>query len=352
MEINTPGPLVGRAAPNDPDLLPAPDGRRRSRTRDSRLAGLVRRHPLVTFFLWFFTVGQALAFAPVLAHARDVDVPTQPFIVASTLIGLLLPALLITRLVDGPDAVRRLWRSALDVRVAWGWYALALLAVPLLSFAVTAAVAGLPPRLTPSTLATALVSGLMLQLILTFIPNNLWEEVAWMGFVQARLQERRGPAVAAVLTGVLFALQHISLMVGGSAIEAVILLVLLAALAIPFRFLTGWVFNRTESLFLVGLLHAAGNAVAGGSGFGAGMLARLYPDRQIALMAHLLTFAVLGLGVVVVTRRRLGQGGGRSSPDRPRGQRACDGGSQSEAGRAVRGSGPVPPGPAPGPPRR
>ena len=35
---------------------------------------------------------------------------------------------------------------------------------------------------------------------LTFLPNNWWEEVAWMGFVQARLQDRRGPVIAAVLT--------------------------------------------------------------------------------------------------------------------------------------------------------
>ena len=43
---------------------------------------------------------------------------------------------------------------------------------------------------------------------------------------------------------------------------------LLILVTIPFRFLTGWAYNRTSSLFLIGLVHAMGNAVAGGSGFG------------------------------------------------------------------------------------
>ncbi len=77
-------------------------------------------------------------------------------------------------------------------------------------------------------------------------------------------------------------------------------------LVIPFRFLTGWIYNRTGSLFLVGLVHGMGNAVAGGSGFDTGLLAFLYPGQPIATMAHLLTFFVIGLVVLVATRRRLG----------------------------------------------
>ena len=90
-------------------------------------------------------------------------------------------------------------------------------------------------------------------------------------------------------------------------------MVLLAALAVPFRFLIGWAYNRTASLFLVGLVHGAGNAVAGGSGFQEGFLARLYPGQQLPGLAHLLAFLVLGLIVVAVTRGRLGAGR-RSTP--------------------------------------
>jgi hypothetical protein len=35
-----------------------------------------------------------------------------------------------------------------------------------------------------------------LQLVVVFVTFNLWEELAWMGFVQARLQQRRNPSGA------------------------------------------------------------------------------------------------------------------------------------------------------------
>ena len=159
------------------------------------------------------------------------------------------------------------------------------------------------------------MSGFVLQLVLCVVPNNWAEELAWTGFVQARLQDRLGAARAALAVAPLFALQHISLVVGGSVVEGALLLGLLAVLSIPFRFLTGWAYNRTSSLFLIGLIHAAGNAVAGGSGFGDGFLRRLYPDSGLpGLVAHLLAFAVIGLVVLIATRGRLG------APTAPAGQ--------------------------------
>jgi membrane protease YdiL (CAAX protease family) len=275
---------------------------------------LLLRRPLTAFFAWFFTVGQAFAFAPlVVLWTTGVELPySQVFILGSTLVGLLLPAVVITRVVDGPEAVRELWRRAFAVGVPLRWYALAFVAVPLVATALVVVVAG-PPDAGAAQIVSALASGLLLQFVLTFVPNNWWEEVAWSGFAQARLQERFGSAArAALVAGPLFALQHIALAVGAGWPGGAVAMGLLMVLAVPFRFLTGWAYNRTASLFLVGLVHAAGNAVAGGSGFGSGALPRLYPDQgAVAGMAHLVAYAVIGLVVLVATRGRLGSGATR-----------------------------------------
>jgi uncharacterized protein len=265
------------------------------------MSRFIGRHPIAVFLAWFFTVGQALAFTPLVIGDAALG-PAQLFICASTLVGLLLPALVITRIVDGPGAVRALLAKAVTLRAGIGWYLLALVGVPLVAAAITALVAGPPSQLSVGVL----IPHLLLPLVLTLLPNNLWEEVAWTGFVQARLQDRRGPAVAALLTGLLFALQHVSGVVENGLVGGAVLLVALTVLVIPFRFLTGWIYNRTDSLFLVGLVHGMGNAVAGGSGFDTGLLAFLYPGQPIATMAHLLTFFVIGLVVLIATRRRLG----------------------------------------------
>lgn len=236
----------------------------------------------------------------------DLPGPPQLFVVGSTLVGLLLPTLVITRIVDGPAGLRALWRRAVAVRVAAAWYALVLLGLPLVALAITVAVDGLPADLSPAALGAALAGNLLLPLALTFLPNNWWEEVAWQGFVQHRLQGRHGPALAALLTAPLFAVQHVALVAGRPLVTAALVMLALAVLAVPFRFFTGWLDNRTASLFLVGLAHAVGNAMAGGSGFQPGLLAALYPESGLATSAHLLALAVLGLAVVAATRGRLG----------------------------------------------
>jgi membrane protease YdiL (CAAX protease family) len=268
------------------------------------------------FLTWFATAGQALAFTPVVLRGQGLDVPGQPFIVASTLVGLLLPALVITRVVDGPEGLRRLWAQVGRVRVPWRWYALALVGVPVATVAVTVGLFGAPDRLTPGSLAAALGAGLVLQLVVVLLSNNLWEEVGWTGFVQARLAQRHGPARAAVLVGPLFALQHVSLVAGNPLLVGVAFVVVLALLAIPFRALQGWVHARTGSLLLVGLVHAAGNAAAAGSGFagGDGMLRRLY-DEPVVGSVQVLASALLGLLVLAATRARLGRADHRREDD-------------------------------------
>jgi hypothetical protein len=190
------------------------------------VTAFVRHRPLTAFFLWFFTVGQAFAFLPLL-----VDVPyPQVFIDLSTVVGLLLPALAITRIVDGPQALRALLRSAFRWRVAPRWYALALVAVPGLTVALALGFGGTPS----GSLWAALVPGFALQLLVAFLLNNWWEEVAWAGFVGVRLQERFGSTLrAALVAGPLFALQHVSGVVGNDLVTGVVLLLVLAVLVTP-----------------------------------------------------------------------------------------------------------------------
>ena len=78
-----------------------------------------------------------------------------------------------------------------------------------------------------------------------------------MGFVQARLQANRGALQVAMLTAVVLTL-HRLLILGSGTVG----LVLLTAIFILNRAFVGWIYNRTGSLFVVGLTHAAGNAAA------------------------------------------------------------------------------------------
>ena len=272
----------------------------------------IRRRPLTSWFIWAFTVGQALAFIPAIGALNGVEFLGRPlvhqsFICAASVFGLAFPAFVITRIAEGPRALRAYWRSAFAVGVPLRWYAFVLVGVPVLT--ATLAVVLLGPPAPGATIGAALLNGLLLQTVLTFLPNNWWEEVAWMGFVQRRLQDRFGGAVvAALITGVLFALYHVSLVIGGGTAGALLLGILLVT-ALGFRMFMAWVFNRTGSLFLVGLLHAVGNGMAAGAGFGLGygLVPTLYPDGGlVAVLIHLMTYSIIGVALLLATRGRLG----------------------------------------------
>ena len=266
----------------------------------------VRAHPIGAFCVWFFPVAWAIALLPlVVPRPFGVEVPLEVFLSGATVLGGLLPVVVITRMVDGPEGLDAFRRRLLPARASIGWYALALLAAPLLALALAVIVYG-PPNVTASTLLSALVNGLLLQGLLGFLAVNLWEEATWMGFVQARLQAQRGVLLAAVVTAVLFALQHLPLFVENGLVNAAGLVFLAAfiVVAIPFRALTGWMYNRTGSLFLVGLLHAVGDATTNGS-FAGGFLPRLYENADVGFF-HMFALALIGVVVIAATRARLG----------------------------------------------
>jgi uncharacterized protein len=259
----------------------------------------IRHHPIGAFLVWFTVVGQGFALMPL----RFPDVPSQPFIVASTLLGMLLPALVITRIADGPEGYRRLWERILKLRVGPSWYAFALLVLPVPAVITALLFIGEPDS--GESVLTALLFGFVLQGVLVFATNNLWEEVAVMGFVQARLQDRHGPMRAVVLATLLFTYQHITLLIASGSFA--VLLVFFLVTVFGFRALLGWTYNRTDSLFIVGLVHAASNAATGGSGFfGSGLLGTLY-ESQFATVLHLVAALIVGLAVIAVTRGRLGR---------------------------------------------
>lgn len=275
-------------------------------------AALVRRYPVGAILAWFFTVGQAIAFIPQIAQrTSEADLPTEPFLLAATFVGLVLPTIAITWITDGQDGIRTLRRRALAVWVPLRWYAFAVIGVPGIIVALWAAASGPPEQSAGSTPWLVLGASFLLQLVVVFVTFNLWEELAWMGFVQPRLQQRHGAIRAAILTGPVFALGHVSQVLEGSLSTVIVTIALLIVVCIPFRALQAWVYNRTDSLVPVALVHvalvhAAANAAAAGSLAGAGLLDRLYPgDGAGGLVFPIL--GALGLVAIVMTRGRLGR---------------------------------------------
>lgn len=148
----------------------------------------------------------------------------------------------------------------------------------------------------------------ILGIAIAFLLINLWEEAAWAGFLQTRLERRHNFFLAALLTGIPFAAIHMPLQVitgqVRSAVDFAVGFALLMVLVLIVRSFYGMVLRgAANSLLLVGLSHTMFNRSNNTDGIAADIL-RGGDSRQVAaLLATVVLVVVLGL----VLRSKLSQ---------------------------------------------
>ena len=160
--------------------------------------------PIAAFLVLALGIGLSALAVPAIAGLRFA-----PFLLAMVFLALLAPALIVSRLADGPGAVRRLLSRALIWRFGLLRWCVIVLGVPVLTLAVAAVTGTLE---TPADGWTAMITTYMFDtFIIGVLVLNLWEETAWAGFAQTRLTARHGLLIGALLTALPFAVIHIPL---------------------------------------------------------------------------------------------------------------------------------------------
>ncbi|MFB9320015.1 CPBP family intramembrane glutamic endopeptidase [Cryptosporangium minutisporangium] len=225
------------------------------------------RRPLLLFVVTVIAVTWAVQLA-----FLAVGLPLFPALLIE-LVVLVGTAAVLTRRADGRAGVRRLFAGVLRWRFGVRWYVLALVALPVLTLGV-AVLAG--TFRAPDGWAGELVQYLFVAVVFGALLGNVWEELAWTGYLQSRLADRHGWLLGALLTAVPFGLIHLPMafeehgLTGTGVGEVAIAWGALVAVAPFFRVLLGVAYERTgRSVLAVGLLHGSFNAsgataVAGG----------------------------------------------------------------------------------------
>jgi membrane protease YdiL (CAAX protease family) len=267
------------------------------RARRPRENSVVNRHPVPTFLLLAYALTVGIVLLPVPEEVRG---PLE------NILGVAVPAFLLTAIVAGSDGVRDLLRRCLRWRVPARWYAIAVLSLPLALLvlapllygtAVLDAIGDNWPRLFTSFLPT---------LVLMLVLNTLPEEAGATGFLFARLQERHGPMRAVLMATVFFWLWHLpgAVQDTSSLGEAAVLLAIFLVGHFASRVIVAWLYNATGASVLMGaLFHAMFNASVNPTGLGVAVLG--LPQGELVVIATALV--LLGAAAVAIaTRGRLG----------------------------------------------
>jgi uncharacterized protein len=261
------------------------------------VSAAVRRRPLAAFLLLVFATTGVLAVLPI------PDLAIGPI---DNILGAAVPAVIVTAVVGGRAGVRDLARRALRWRVPLRWYAVSLLALPAAVLLLAPVLWGTPPLAALAENWPLLITSFLPTLAFMIVLNNVAEEVAWTGFLFARLQERHAPLRAALLVSVPFCGWHFvgfardtGSVLTGAALTAYLLLPLVAT-----RIVVGWLYNASgASVLVVGLFHAAHNATVNPTGLGVAVLE--LPQGEVLFVAGVLVMLV-AVVLVIATRGRLG----------------------------------------------
>ena len=291
----------------------------------SRLRRLIARHPATAFLVMAFGFGWT-SLIPILLSENGfgvlpIELPLTVVQTLATVLGLALPAFLVTAATGGKEGVHDLLSRLLRWRVGVHWYFIAIFGLPVTMLLVAIPFLGVVPLEALAQRWGLLFSVFLPGVILPFLHTNLWEELGWAGFLQSTLQDRRGPLLASIMVAPVFVLFHLpAYFVAGWIVDEhtplsqlpnvlVEYVGVVAVFAIFFRVLVIWLYNVTgRSVFMVGLFHSSFNMVTG---------QKIMPEYVPGLDSGLLVIAVvmvLAVVVAVFTRGRLGYEPKRAAP--------------------------------------
>ena len=278
----------------------------------------IRRHPVASFLVAAYLIFWA-SWMPVLF----LDAPPRLFSAVGAVLGLALPAFLVTAATDGRPGVRDLLRRALRWRVSLGWYLLAALAVPAGALLLAPLFLGPAPLSGLLSNWSLLFTAFLPQLLLALVTVQFFEELGWSGLVQHRLQARHGALKASLLVALAFAFLHVPTYLRApisaeSVVRDLSVLVIVLPFAVAFRILIAFAYNRAAyAVLIAAITHASFNEASELIGPNVpGPLGQILAFASTGLLALL---AVVLSGATLAYRRRSHRTeAGRDAPGRSR----------------------------------
>jgi uncharacterized protein len=190
-----------------------------------------------------------------------------PYAVPAMVLGPGVAGILLTGLLYGRAGLREFASRLLKWRVGARWYAVALLATPILLTGVMVALSLISPEFLPRIFITSHKASVVLMGIVLGLVAGIFEELGWTGFAIPRMRLRYSVLATGLIMGVLWGAWHLlqSYWASGVTSGEISLALWLADAVVgtfvgqlvAYRVLMVWVYEHTQSLLLAMLMHAS-----------------------------------------------------------------------------------------------
>src|SRR5215204_2289100 len=223
----------------------------------SGLSSVVKRHPIVAFFVLAYALTWIIESPLVFLRDSITVAQGQIFLILSANVVSVV-AIVLTAIVLGRGALRKLLGRLLIWRVNPLWYLVAVLG----PVALAGGVVGLNTLMGGPALSLGMpLLGVAVFLAFSIVPGSaLGEEIGWRGYALPRLQAGRSALGASLILGPIWGLWHLPLWLTGAPGRTPILYAAFVVSTSSLSVILTWVYNSTGgSLLMVVLLHATFN---------------------------------------------------------------------------------------------
>ena len=235
------------------------------------MKSFIKRHPVLSYYLLVFAIswGGILILIGGPGNIPGSKEQAGKLFVPALIImfaGPFISGILINFLIEGKEGLRKLRSHLLLWRVKRHWYAIAVFTGPLLVAAILFGLSIFNQEFLPGIVtAKDKISSMIFGLSWGLIGGGLLEETGWTGFAVPQLRKRYGIFSTGLIVGILWGIWHFMIAFWASnylvGVDSWTMFVagFLAfyLLALPaYRVLLVFVYDRTESLPVVMLMHA------------------------------------------------------------------------------------------------
>jgi uncharacterized protein len=217
----------------------------------------VKRHPIITFFVLTYVFTWAIESPLVFLTDSVTAIQGLVLVILASNVPSAV-AIVLTAIVLGRGALRKLLGRLLIWRVSLFWYLVVFLGPVVL----VGGVVGLNTLMGGPALSLGMtLVGATIFFAFSVVPGSaLGEEIGWRGYVLPRLQSRMSALSAALLIAPIWGLWHLPLWLTGDPVKTPTFYVAFFASVFPMSILLTWVYNSTGgSLLMVVLAHATFN---------------------------------------------------------------------------------------------
>jgi len=225
------------------------------------MTNFIKRHSLLIYFTLTFIISWGAVL--ILAGPNGIPVAEDQAVVLgmALLLGPSVAGILLTGLTSGRDGFRKLLSHLLRWRVSARWYAVALLTAPLSAVVVLLVLSLFSPEFTPLIFISDDKASLILMGLVAGLMVGCVEELGWTGFAIPLMRLRYSVFATGLTVGLLWGAWHFIMFWESDSFSGTfplaILLVRLFSWLPAYRILMVWVYDRTESLLVVMLMHVS-----------------------------------------------------------------------------------------------